>query len=91
MSDKMKNIPKLRFPQFVNSGEWGKKTLKEIQYFRLYEFYVRNAHKERQQNRQHLHEKMPFKKWRTSNTMYEHRLFCSVWDVLGFKVSLKDV
>ncbi len=30
MSDKMKNIPKLRFPQFVNSGEWGKKTLKEL-------------------------------------------------------------
>lgn len=30
MSDKMKNIPKLRFPQFVNSGEWIEKTLKDL-------------------------------------------------------------
>ena len=30
MSDKMKNIPKLRFPEFVNDGEWEEKPLRKV-------------------------------------------------------------
>ncbi len=26
----MKNIPRLRFPEFASSGEWEEKTLKEL-------------------------------------------------------------
>lgn len=30
MSEKMKNIPKLRFPEFLDDGEWEEKTLKKL-------------------------------------------------------------
>ena len=38
MSDKMKNIPKLRFPEFLNELEWKEKKIKNI--FSIFQGYA---------------------------------------------------